>query len=167
MALTQKIETSWRQFLAHLTSPEHDKLLAWLHDCYREEVQDEVQFRRHAEHMYYPQFRERLQQIAREEHAHSQWLREQILALGGQPPSAEPPFKAGGNNWHNLLLDLDDEKHSCATLLEGIRLAAHVDSDIVAGLERMRQEEQRGSAILVMLLFDAHPNIVIIQYVTG
>src|SRR2546425_11636349 len=100
-----------------LTPNDRQKLLAWMHDEYQEEAQDATQFTQHAEQMYYPQFREQLRRIAAEEQAHVQWLREQILALGGQPPSVPRTPKIGQNSWQKLLLDLDKEKQSCATLL--------------------------------------------------
>lgn len=141
MSFIQSVCTSWRQFLDQITPQEHEKLLAWLRDCYQKEVQDGAQFRRHAERMYYSQFRERLQQIAAEEQGHAQWLYRQILTLGGQPPIVSRILKVGDNNWQNLLLDLEEEQQSCTTLLEGIWLATHVDNDIVRGLRRIRQEE--------------------------
>jgi len=79
--------------------------------------------------------------IAAQEQAHVQWLREQILALGGQPPTVPHTPRIGQNSWQNLLLDLDEEKQHCATLLEGMRVATHVDAEMVGGLQRIREEE--------------------------
>lgn len=134
MSLTQKVRMGWRQFLQALTPNDRQKLLAWIHDEYQEEAEKAAQFTQHAEQMYYPQFRERLRRIAAEEQAHVQWLREQILALGGQPPPVPRTPKTGQNSWQNLLLDFDEEKQSCATLLEGMRVAIHVNDEIVTGL---------------------------------
>jgi hypothetical protein len=83
MSLTQTVRRGWQQFIEALTPDDRKKLLAWMHNEYQAEAQGAVQFTRHAEQMYYPQFRERLQRIAAKEQAHVQWLREQILALGG------------------------------------------------------------------------------------
>jgi hypothetical protein len=89
-----------------------------------------------------------------------QWLREQILALGGQLPAISHMFKAGDNNWQNLLLDLDEEKQSCTTLLEGIRLAERVDNDIAIGLQRIRKEELRHQEEIRDMLAKSEPGAV-------
>jgi bacterioferritin (cytochrome b1) len=160
MSLTQKVRRGWRQFIEALTPDDRKKLLAWMHNEYQEEAQGAEQFTRHAEQMYYPQFRERLQRIAAKEQAHVQWLREQILALGGQPPTVPHTAKAGQNSWQNLLLDLDVEKQSCATLLEGMRVATHVDAEIVAGLQRIREEEIRHHEEIRDMLMKSEPDTV-------
>jgi rubrerythrin len=160
MSFIQSVRTGWRQFFSQITPQEREKLLTWLRDCYRKEVQDGAQFRRHAERMYYSQFRERLQQIAVEEQGHVQWLHQQILALGGQPPIVSRTLKAGDNNWQNLLLDFDEEKQSCTTLLEGIELARHVDHNIVKGLQRIRQEELRHREEIRTMLMKSEPDAI-------
>ncbi|HKA56404.1 MAG TPA: ferritin-like domain-containing protein [Candidatus Binatia bacterium] len=160
MSLTQKAHTDWRQFLEALTPDDRQRLLAWMRDEYREEARDATQFTRHAEQMYYPQFGERLRRIAAEEQAHVQWLREQILALGGRPPSLPHASRVGQNSWQDLLLDLDEEKRSCATLLEGMRIATHVDAEIVAGLRRIREEEVRHHEEIRDMLMKSEPDAV-------
>jgi len=160
MSILQSVRKGWQHFLHQLTPQDRDKLLVWLQGCYQEETQDEAQFSRHAKRMYYPQFQRRLQQIATEEQAHVQWLREQILALGGQLPAISRTFKAGDNNWQNLLLDLDEEKQSCTTLLEGIRLAERVDNNIAIGLQHIREEELRHQEEIRDMLAKSEPGAV-------
>jgi hypothetical protein len=53
-----------------------------LRQQYTAEICDMAQLTQHAQRMHYPQFRERLLQIAREDHTHVHWLREKILVLG-------------------------------------------------------------------------------------
>ncbi|HEV8712170.1 MAG TPA: ferritin-like domain-containing protein [Candidatus Binatia bacterium] len=160
MSLTHSVCTGWQQFLDALIPNDRQKLLVWLSDEYQEEAQDVAQFTQHAERMYYPQFRERLRRIAAEEETHVQWLREQILALGGQPPAVARTPKAGQNTWQNLLLDFDEEKQSCATLLEGMRVATPVDAEIVAGLQRLREEEIRHHEEIRDMLMKSEPDAV-------
>jgi len=160
MSILQNVRKGWRRFLYELAPHDREKLLAWLQGCYRDETADEAQFSRHAKWMYYPQFQKRMQQIATEEQAQVQWLREQILALGGRLPAVSRTFKAGDNNWQNLLLDLDEEKQSCTALLEGIRLAERVDNNIAIGLQRIRNEELRHQEEIRDMLAKSEPGAV-------
>ncbi len=83
MSFTSTLHEGWQHFLEALHPDDQQKLVEMLREEYVEEAQDVVQFTRHAQRMYYPQFRERLLRIAAEEQAHVQWLREKILALDG------------------------------------------------------------------------------------
>ena len=116
MSLTQSARTGWQEFLHALTPDDRQKLMTWLRDEYQEEAQNIVQFTQQAKRMYYPLFRERLWRIAAAQQIHVQWLREQILALGGQPPVTVHPTELEQNSWHDLLLDLDEEEHLVADL---------------------------------------------------
>jgi rubrerythrin len=149
-----------QQSFGSLTPDDRERLLRWLCDAYREEVQDVTQFERHAERMYYPQFRERLRRIAAEEQAHVQWLREQILALGGQPPAAAPPAQTGHTNWRNLRLDFDEKKRSDVALLEGINAATHLGDEFVTGLRRIRETEARHREEIREMLMKTEPDAV-------
>ena len=160
MSLTQSARAGWRQFLHTLTPDDRQKLMTWLQAEYQEEAQNIVQFTQQAERMYYPQFRERLWRIAAEEQIHVQWLRDQILTLGGQPPVVVRPTRLAQNSWHDLLLDLDEEKQRSAALLEGMRVAAHVDDKIVAGLQRIREEEIRHHEEIRDMLMKSEPDAV-------
>jgi len=160
MSIPHSARTRWSQFLDALTPNDRQKLLAWLQDEYRDEAQDVVQLAQHAERMYYPQFRERLRRIAAEEQAHVRWLREQILALGGQPPTIARTPTTGQNSWQNLLLDFDEEKRSCATLLEGLRVATRIDDEIVAGLQRIWEEEVRHQEEIRDMFVKSEPDAV-------
>jgi rubrerythrin len=160
MSVTDSVSVGWRQLLGALTRNDRQKLLTWLCDEYREEARDVAQFARHAERMYYPHFRERLRRITAEEQAHVQWLREQIIALGGHPPTIVHTPKAEQNGWRSLLLDLNEEQQSCATLLEGVRLATHIDPDIAAGLRRIREEEARHREEIRAMFMKSEPDAV-------
>ncbi len=158
MSLMQRLRAKWREWLETFAPSSHHQMLKWLCAAYQDETQDAAQFMRHAERMYYPQFRERLLRIAEEERVHVAWLREQICALGGQPPAVPRTLKAGDNSWQNLLLDLDEEHQSCAALLQGMQLATHVDDNLKAGLQRIRQEEVRHHEEIRDMLMKSEPN---------
>jgi hypothetical protein len=86
--LKEALRKGWQHFFDALHPDHHQQLLKMLRDAYLEEAQDVVQFTRHADRMHYPQFRERLLRIAAEEQAHLTWLRDKLLALGGEIPAA-------------------------------------------------------------------------------
>jgi rubrerythrin len=142
MSLTRTLHEGWRHFLEALHPDDRQKLVEMLREEYIEEAQDAVQFTRHAQRMYYPQFRERLLRIAAEEHTHVLWLREKILALGGNIPEVSFTPKVGKNSWECLLMDVEEEKRCCGDLLQRMHIAEHADPEIAEGLRRMREDEK-------------------------
>jgi hypothetical protein len=108
--------------------------------------------------MHYPQFRERLLQMAREDQAQVQWLREKILALGGDLPTvACPPPQIGKNSWECVRLALEVEKRSCATLLACIHQADRTDPAIAAELRRWRARAKQHCDELMSMLMKSDP----------
>ncbi|MBI3303192.1 MAG: ferritin-like domain-containing protein [Deltaproteobacteria bacterium] len=157
MSLTSTLHEGWRHFLEALHPDDRQKLVEMLREEYIEEAQDVVQFTRHAQRMYYPQFRERLLRIAAEEQAHVQWLREKILALGGDIPQLSFTPKVGKNSWECLLMDLEEEKRCCSNLLQRMHAAEHADPEIAEGLRRMREEEKRHREEILDMLMKSDP----------
>jgi rubrerythrin len=108
--------------------------------------------------MVYPQFRERLLRIADEEKAHVRWLREKILALGGELPDTAVAVKRGGNAWQNLLIDVEEEQRDRMEALEHLyRVAERTDPDIAAGLRRIQEDEKRHRAEILNMLMRSDP----------
>jgi bacterioferritin len=157
MSVKSALHKGWQHFLEALQPDDRHKLVELLSEEYREEAQDVSQFTQHAQRMYYPQFRERLLRIAAEEQAHVQWLREKILALGGEIPQLSFTPKAGKNSWECLLMDLEEEKRCCGDLLERMHTAGHVDPEIAEGLRRMREEEKRHREEIMDMLMKSDP----------
>lgn len=118
------------------------KILEILVQEYIEEAQHVSQFAEHARQMHYPQFREKLLRIAAEEQEHAQWLREKILAVGGEIPQISFTPKTGKNSWESLLMDLEEEKRCCADLLERITRVALVNQGIAELLSRIYDDER-------------------------
>jgi rubrerythrin len=155
--LKEALRKGWQHFFDALHPDHHQQLLKMLRDAYLEEAQDVVQFTRHADRMHYPQFRERLLRIAAEEQAHLTWLRDKLLALGGEIPAASLTPKAGKNAWEALLVDLEEEKRSYADLLEAMHIAEQADPELAEGLRRIREEEQRHREELLDMLVKSDP----------
>lgn len=143
MSVKSALQHGWQHFLETLQPDERNILLDILREEYIEEAQDVEQFSQHASRMRYPQFRERLLRIAKEEQAHVEWLRQKILEQGGEVPQVTFTPKVGWNSWECLLMDMEEEKRCCGELLERLHAAEPIDSDIADGLRNMRAEEQR------------------------
>ena len=155
--LKRALREGWRQFFDILHPDDHQLLLDILRDVYREEAQDIVQFTQHAERLHYPQFRERLRRIAAEEQAHLTWLRDKLLALGGDIPPVSVAPKVGKNAWEALLIDLEEEKLSYAEFLEAMHLAEGVDPELAEGLRRIRAAEQQHREEILEMLVKSDP----------
>lgn len=158
MDLTEILSAGWRRFFDALRSDERQRLIEFLREEYVDEAKDVAQFEEHARRMTYPQFRERLLRIAEEEKAHVQWLREKILALGGQVPDVPLTVKKGRNAWESLLLDIEEEKRDGIEALERLYTAARdADPEIAAGLRRMHEEEKRHRQEILDMLMRTDP----------
>jgi rubrerythrin len=141
MSIPTVLFSSWRRFLAAFDVNDHQTLLEGVCDAYRAEANAAMQCIQHADRMYYPQFRAELLRIAAEEQLHIPWLREQILALGGNLPSLSCPPAMGSNSWECLRLDVDEAQRGCGNLLAWIHLAEQAEPEIVVGLRRIRKEK--------------------------
>jgi rubrerythrin len=155
--LKKAIREGWQPFFDALQPDERQLLLKMLRDAYLEEVQDVTQFTQHAERMHYPQFRDRLLHIVAEEQAHVQWLRDKLLALGGELPAISLPPKGAKNAWQALLTDLEEEKRSYTDLIGAMHLAERVDPEIAEGLRRIREEEQQHREEILDMLVKSDP----------
>ena len=142
MSVRNLLNKSWQRLQDTWHLDDRKKLLEILVQEYIEEAQHVSQFTEHARQMYYPQFREKLLRIAAEEQEHAQWLREKILAVGGEIPKISFTAKRGKNSWESLLMDLEEEKRCCADLLEQITKMALVNQDIAEVLRRIYDDER-------------------------
>lgn len=157
MSLTNVLSTSWHRFLATFSPDDHQRLLDSLCDAYRAEAGAVAQCTQHAHRMYYPHFRAELLRIAAEAQVHIPWLREKILALGGNLPQLSFTPTMGSNSWECLRLDLDAVQHSRINLLEWIHIAEHVAPEIAVGLRRIREETQKHREELRDMLMKSDP----------
>jgi rubrerythrin len=158
--LKEALYEGWQAFFKALEADDRQQLLEALRQEYLEEAQDVAQFTQHVKYMPYPQFHDRLRGIISEEQAHVEWLRDRILALGGEIPAFSPAPKAGKNTWACLLMDLEEEKRSYAVLLERMHLAEQSDPEVAEGLRRMREEERRHRDEILDLLIKIDPYTV-------
>jgi rubrerythrin len=98
-----------------------------------------------------------LHRIIVEEQVHVEWLRDQILAFGGEIPTFPPIPKAGKNTWACLLIDLEEEKRSYEALLGRMHMVEQSDPEVAEDLRRMREEERRHRDEVLDLLIKIDP----------
>jgi len=159
MALSEWLRSIAQHYLDTARQEDCHKLIKILRDAYLDAVKDVTHFRQHAERLYYPHFRERLQRIIAEEQTHVQWLQEKILTLGGDLPTPAGPAKLGKNSWENLRMDLEEEKKDYDELLQGLQTAEHLDPAIAEELRRIRHEERKHREELRDLLQKSEPDV--------
>ncbi len=157
MSFRSVLEKNWRRLVKSLGHDERQKLLEILCQEYIEETQNLLQFLRHAARMRYPQFRDRLVSIARQEQGHVQWLQGKIIALGGEVPRISFAPEVGLNSWECLLMDLEEEKRCCADLTERLAIVEHIDIETSEALRRIRKEEEDHREEIVDMLIRSDP----------
>jgi len=159
MALSAWLRSIALHFLDTERQAQRHTLMTILGEAYLDALKDVRHFRQHAERMYYPHFRQRLQQIVAEEQGHSEWLAKQLRVLGGEVPRPGPPAKLGKNSWENLRLELEEERKDYTELLPGLLTAEHFDPAIAEGLRRLRQDERKHREELLELMLKSDPNV--------
>ncbi|MGH7887862.1 MAG: ferritin-like domain-containing protein [Candidatus Binatia bacterium] len=87
---------------------------------YGEEIEGIGRLTKHADKMHYPQFREKLLQIATDKRRHAEWIAEKIITLGGRLPAVAERRSTDGSSWQHLLKDLEEESRSADRLQEQI-----------------------------------------------
>jgi bacterioferritin (cytochrome b1) len=89
-----------------------------LRQRYVEEMQAVDRFKQHALKMRYPQFRDKLLQIATDKSKHAEWIVEKLIALGGKLPEVAAHLSTDESSWRYLQMDLVEENR-CADRLPG------------------------------------------------
>jgi bacterioferritin (cytochrome b1) len=144
--------TWWRGFLG--TPPDRDRVaIEILCQRYIDQRQGESQLTQHADKMHYPQFREKLLQIATDKGKHAQWIGEKIIALGAKLPEVPERGSTNTNSWQYLQMDLAEEIRRADRLPEQIWRLESDHPDISNFLQRIAEaEKQHRQAINDMLM---------------
>jgi bacterioferritin (cytochrome b1) len=133
--------TWWRGFLG--TPPDRDRVaLEILRQRYIDQRHRESQLTEHADKMHYPQFREKLLQIATDKNKHAEWIGKRIIALGGKLPEVPERRSTNINSWQYLQLDLAEEKRCADRLPEQIWRLEPDHPDISNFLQRIAEAEK-------------------------
>ena len=147
-------------FLARLLGGGSRDLLADLAEDYRAEAMQAAQLRLDADKARYPQVADELRRLAEVEACHMAWLRERLVALGGQVPTLEATPTAGANQWERAVAAHQAAQAKRRRLIEQI---AHWDPDepeIVALLSRIEQEDAREGRAYDAVIMRSDPQAI-------
>ena len=140
-----------------LTPNRRQEVLALLCREYADKLKDSRQYRLHAEQMRYKHFRDQLLRIADDEEKHAQWLKDRIIALGGEVSQISSTLEDGWNSWEDLRLDLKEEKRHEWDLRDQLPKVERVDADTADTLRRIFAEEKNHRALLTAMLMRSDP----------
>jgi rubrerythrin len=149
----------WRKFLGVSPNGYHD-VIKILSSRYVEEMQHVERYTEHAEHMQYPQFREKLLRIAADEARHAEWLAAKITMFGGSIPKVPKELPTTKNSWQYLLADLEDERQNSAELIEQMQSLRDELPDVAAMLERIYEDSQRHRSEIRDMLVRSDPQSI-------
>ena len=147
----------WSWMWRALQHDRGEEVLTLLCREYLTQLKDAIQFRRHAEQMRYPHFRDKLLRIAEAEEKHAGTLKRRILALGGEIPKISPTPEEGWNNWEELRLDLDDERQRFWDLEGQLPMVERVDSETATVLRHILEDEKKHHEAIVGMLMRSDP----------
>jgi rubrerythrin len=132
----------WRRFLG--ASPDSDDdAVDVLCQRYVEEMQGAARLKQHAQEIQYPQFREKLLDIAASKSKHAEWIAEKITMLEGNLPEVPECPSTDENSWQSLLMALEDENRSADRLPEQVRRIGLAHPDITKFLQEISDEQKK------------------------
>lgn len=159
MAYEKSWSDWWRQFLG-VSAGGYDHVIKILCARYVEEMQHVQRYTEHAEHMQYPQFRDKLLRIAADEARHAEWLAEKITLFGGRIPNVPKQPPTTKNSWQYLLGDLEEERHCSDDLIEQMQTVRNELPEIAAMLERIYEDSERHRSEIRDMLMRSDPQSV-------
>jgi bacterioferritin (cytochrome b1) len=157
-------DTSERRMsrLARLLGLDHGRrsLLADLGEAYRAEAEQAIHLRQQAERARYPQVAAALRELAQEEDRHAAWLRERIVALGGEIPPLAPPPLPGRNQWERAVAGLRAAQQKRKRLVDQIAHWDPEEPDTVALLRRIEDEDHSHLPVLERVVMQSDPQAI-------
>ena len=149
----------WLQFLG-ISAGGYRDIIKILASRYVEEMHHVQRYTEHAEHMQYPQFRDKLLRIAADEARHAEWLAGKITLFGGKIPNVPVLPPTTKNSWQYLLGDLEEEKHCSDDLIEVMQTVRDELPDIAAVLERINEDSERHRSEIRGMLMRSDPQSI-------
>jgi len=146
----------WRKFFGVSGDP-YRSATEFLSERYIEKAQHAARLSQQAERMQYPQFRQKLLEIAAAETRHMEWLAEKIKFLGARLPNFAPVRETTKNSWQYLLQDLLAEQRSAPELLEQAQRLRGQFPDIAEVLERIYRDGAKHREALRDMLMKSDP----------
>src|SRR5262245_814900 len=136
------------------------ELLADLAEAYRAESVQAAQLNLQADRARYPQVATALRRLAEIEARHAGWLRDHLIALGGQVPEVTATPIPGNNQWERAVAALHNAQGKRRRLVEQI---AHWDPEepqVVELLQRIEQEDSREQGVYDDLIMRSDPQSI-------
>jgi len=146
----------WREFFGVSGEP-YRSASEFLSERYIEKAQHAARLNQQAERMQYPQFRQKLLEIAADETRHMEWLAEKLNKLGGTLPDLASMRETRKNSWQYLLEDLLAEQRSAPELLEQAERVRGQFPDIAEVLERIYRDGAKHREALRDMLMKSDP----------
>ena len=140
-----------------LRGDRNQEIVELLGRLYADKMKDARQFRLHSEQMRYHHFRAKLERIADEEEKHAQWLKDRIVALGGEVPPVTAEPEDARNTWEDLRLDLLEEKHHHWDLIDQLPIIERFDTATGEILRRIFAEESDHRTLITDMLMRSDP----------
>ena len=142
MNLRQNWSEWWRRFF-DLSRDNSHRVVDVLRQRYVVEMQQYDRLEQHAEKMRYPQFREKLLQLAAENKNDAERIAQKIHALGGQLPGVPDIPPTDENSWRQLLTALEEDYRSDEHLAEQLRSLESDHHDVLQFLQQISQEHKK------------------------
>jgi bacterioferritin (cytochrome b1) len=146
----------WRDFLG-LSASSARRAQDLLSRHYVEKSRHAALFRRHAERMQYPQFRDKLLAVAADESRHAERLAEKIVLLGGRVPDVPKVSDTEKTTWQCLMEDLAAEQEATAGLIQEAQSLRAELPGVADLLERIYEDDQKHRDILRQMLMRSDP----------
>jgi hypothetical protein len=107
--------------------------------------------------MHYPQFRDKLLEIAADKSKRAQWIGEKIVTLGGKLPEVPELRSTDKNSWQYLLMDLEEGNRYTEHLREQIWSNESDHADIAEFLQQINEAEKRDREAIREMLMRSDP----------
>src|SRR5262245_25452830 len=133
------------------------ELVRDLADAYRAESEQASCLRQQADRARYPQAASALRRLADIETRHATWLRDHLIALGGQVPELTPAPVTGNNQWERAVAALRAAQGKRRRLIEQITHWDPEEPRVVELLSRIEQEDAREQAVYEDLIMRSDP----------
>ena len=124
---------------------------------YRDESMQATQLREQATRARYPQAATALNRLAEMETRHADWLRERLIALGGDVPNAVAPPVAGNNQWERAVAAAHSAQAKRRRFVEQIGRWDPEEPETVALLQRIQTEDAGEQAVYDELIMRSDP----------
>ena len=157
MTLNKEWSTWWRRFLGSSPEGNDNAAVDILRRRYLQKMQQADRFKQHAQKMHYPQFRDKLLDMAAEKSKRAQWIAEKIVALGGKLPEVPELRSTDKNSWQYLLMDLEEENRCADPLAEQIWSTESDHADITEFLQQISEAEKKDREAIREMMMRSDP----------